>query len=221
LSGYQNDHPIVLKLTLDESSLEKEMTALKAFSDYGGISILNYQKDALLLKRAIPGTALKNHPKAIQIACAVISRLNKAPIPANHTFPHVIDWLSILDNSWNMPVKYLEKARILKKQLLTFSYPITLLHGDLHQGNILLDNSDWLVIDPKGVIGFPINETWACVEDLDNDLKYIANFFDYPLDQVIQWYYVHLILAVCWQLEDNLDPSLFLNLARSVYPMIG
>jgi streptomycin 6-kinase len=33
-----------------------------------------------------------------------------------------------------------------------------LLHGDLHQDNILSQGDDWLVIDPKGVIGFPINE---------------------------------------------------------------
>lgn len=82
-----------------------------------------------------------------------------------------------------MPTEYLEKARILKNQLLSISYPEVLLHGDLHQKNILLNNDHWLVIDPKGIIGFPINETWACVEDLDNDLKYISNFFGYPLDQ--------------------------------------
>lgn len=221
LSGYQNGYPIVLKLSLDESSLEKEMNALRAFSGYGGISVLNHQRDALLLQRAVPGTTLKNHPKAIQIACAVISNLNKAPIPATHHFPHVTDWLSTLDKSWKIPVEYLEKARSLKKQLLKISYQEILLHGDLHQDNILLNNNEWLVIDPKGVIGFPINETWACVEDLDNDLKYISNFFGYPLHQVIQWYYVHLILAACWQLEDNLDPSLFLSLARSVDPMVN
>lgn len=220
LSGYQHEHPIVLKLTLDESSLEKEIAALNAFSGYGGVSVLAHQKDALLLERAVPGTSLKGHPKAIHIACSVIKSLNQAPIPAHHDFPHVANWLNTLDKSWNIPIGYLKKARELKKQLLKSSYPEVLLHGDLHQDNILLHHNKWLVIDPKGVIGFPIHETWACVEDVNNDLQYIADFFGYPLDQVIKWYYVHLILAACWQLEDGLDPSLFLNLARSVDPML-
>ncbi len=216
LSGYQASQPIVLKLSLDEASLENEITALNAFSDYGGITVLNHQKDALLLQRAVPGTSLKGHPEAIQIACRIIKNLNRAPIPTEHRLPHVIDWLSTLDKPWRIPDQYLGKARKLKEKLLKIPHPEVILHGDLHQDNILSHNTDWLVIDPKGVIGFPINETWACVEDLDNDLKYISDFFGYPIDQVIQWYYVHLILAACWQLEDNLDPSLFLNLARSV-----
>lgn len=216
LFGYQAGQPIVLKLSLDEASLEKEVDALYAFSGYGGVTVLNHQKDALLLQRAVPGSSLKGHPAAIQIACRIIKNLNQASIPTKHNFPHVIDWLSTLDKPWKIPIELLEKARKLKAQLLKIAYPEVLLHGDLHQDNILSHNNKWLVIDPKGVIGFSINETWACVEDLDNDLKYVADFFGYPINQVIQWYYVHLILAACWQLEDNLDPSLFLNLARSV-----
>lgn len=216
LFGYQAGQPVVLKLSLDEASLEKEIDALYAFSGYGGVTVLNHQKDALLLQRAVPGNSLKGHPKAIQIACRIIKNLNKAPIPAKHNFPHMIDWLSTLDKPWNIPLQLLEKARKLKAELLKNAYPEVLLHGDLHQDNILSHGNDWLVIDPKGVIGFPINETLACIEDRDNDLKYISDFFGYPINQVIQWYYVHLILAACWQVEDNLDPSLFLNLARSV-----
>jgi streptomycin 6-kinase len=95
-----------------------------------------------------------------------------------------------------------------------------LLHGDLHQENILSNGNSWVVIDPKGVIGDPIHEIWACVEDPIYDLKFLASYFGYSLQDIVEWYYVHLILASCWQAEDGLDTSLFLTLAQSVLPMI-
>jgi streptomycin 6-kinase len=58
------------------------------------------------------------------------------------------------------------------------------------------------------------------VEKPGYDLKYISENFNYPYEEVVQWYYVHLVLAACWQVEDNLDPSLFLDLAQSVRSMI-
>ena len=76
------------------------------------------------------------------------------------------------------------------------------------------------MIDPKGVIGFPINEVWACVENPNHDLRYISENFGYPFNDVVKWYYVHLILASCWQAEDNLDPTLFLKLAYSISSLI-
>jgi streptomycin 6-kinase len=67
--------------------------------------------------------------------------------------------LATLDKEWKIPINILQKARTLKEHLLAkMSALPVLLHGDLHQDNILSQGDDWLVIDPKGVIGFPINE---------------------------------------------------------------
>jgi len=224
LDGYQRDKPIVLKLGLDELSLSKESKALKAFADYGAVAVLDHTNDALLLQRAVPGSLLKKHfPKdsqsAIKIACDVTKKLHQAPLPKTNDFPHVKDWLKTLDKEWNIPRFHLEKARTLKNTLLEAQGAQILLHGDLHQDNILLDGKDWLVIDPKGVIGSPINEIWAFVEDPETDLIFISKYFDFDPGDVIKWYYVHLVLAACWQVEDRLDPTLFLNLAGSVISM--
>lgn len=225
LEGYQNDKPIVLKLSLDELSLSKETKALESFADYGAIAVLGHTKGALLLQRAMPGNRLKaKFPKgnqdAIKIACEVAKRLHQAPLPKHNHFPHIKDWLVTLDKEWNIPRFHLEKARALKNILLKAQGALVLLHGDLNQGNILSNGHDWLIIDPKGVIGSPINEMWAFVEDPKNDLIFISQYFDFKHEDVIQWYYVHLILAACWQVEDHLDPMLFLNLAESVVSMI-
>jgi streptomycin 6-kinase len=71
----------------------------------------------------------------------------------------------------------LERARKLKKELIKKdSGRKVLLHGDLHQENILSNGNDWVVIDPKGVVGDPIHEIWACVENPAHDLKFLATY---------------------------------------------
>lgn len=96
-----------------------------------------------------------------------------------------------------------------------------MLHGDLHYDNVLKHQEGWLIIDPKGVIGYPINEVWAYCMDMEEDTKFIAAFFNYDLNTVRYWYFVHLILAACWCLEDNLPPDKFLNLATKAYDLFN
>lgn len=225
LEGYQRGAPIVLKISLDESSLDKEAKALAAFANYGAVKVLAHTKEALLLQRAVSGNLLKaKFPKgnqnAIKIACDVAKRLHQAPLPKGNHFPHIKDWVATLDKEWNIPRLHLKKARSLKNILLETQNTSVLLHGDLHQDNILSNGNDWLIIDPKGVIGYPINEMWAFVEDPKSDLLFISQYFGFNHDDVIQWYYVHLVLAACWQVEDHLNPTIFLNLAESILPMI-
>jgi len=149
------------------------------------------------------------------------SKLHQAPIPSKEGFPAIEEWLATVDKEWDLPKDHLERAHNLKnKPIKKDSGRKVLLHGDLHQENILSNGNDWVVIDPKGVIGNPIHEIWACVEDPSHDLKFLATYFGYPFQDIVEWYYVHLILAACWQAEDSLDASRFLTLAQSLLPMV-
>ena len=67
---------------------------------------------------------------------------------------------------------------------------------------------------------YSIHEVWACVENPQQDLKLLSAYFAYPFKDIAEWYYVRLILASCWQVEDALDASRFLTLAQSILPMI-
>jgi len=218
LEGYQKETPVVLKITLNELALSREVQCLAAFSNYGAATVLNHTNDALLIQKAIPGKILKTYfPKgdqnAIKTSCEVMKKLHQAPLPKEHNFPHIQDWLALLDQEWDIPSSYLQQARKLKTNLLAQQTDLVLLHGDLHQENVISNGDDWLVIDPKGVIGYPINEIWSFVEDPQKDLLFIAEYFNFPFLHVVQWYYVHLVLAACWQIEGHLDPKLFLDLA--------
>lgn len=224
LEGMQGNIPVILKLSPDADLIDKEAVALNAFKGFGAVSVLGRKEGILLLERAIPGDLLKNSfpkEKRIEIACEVIGRLHQAPVPSKEGFPAIEEWLAVVDKEWDIPRDHLKRACKLKKKLIKKdSGRKVLLHGDLHQENILSNGNSWVVIDPKGVIGDPIHEIWACVEDPSYDLKFLATYFGYSLQDIVEWYYVHLILASCWQAENGFDASLFLTLAQSVLPMI-
>lgn len=225
LSGFQGTSPIILKLGPDGETLQKEAAALRVFEGFGAIKILEQQEGALLLERAVPGTSLKTYlPKrdteAIQIACQVTRKLHQAPAPPEGSFPHIREWFKALDRRWDIPQQYLEKARRLLNHLLENPSAPVLLHGDLHHENILQNDKDWLVIDPKGVIGAPINDVWAFIVSFEMDTQFAADFFNFPLEDVRSWYFVHLMLAACWNVEDKVTPNLFLSLAERTYPLV-
>ena len=233
LSGFQETQPIILKLGLDGEGLHREAQALRAFAGFGAVKVLDEEEGALLLERAVPGTSLKDprDQKVIQIACQVTQKLHQAPLPCG-SFPHIRDWLKALDHGpefiaarttgdvRHQIAAYLEKARHLRDKHLENSLTSVLLHGDLHPENILQNGQDWVVIDPKGVIGSPIHEVWAFITDFETDTQFVADFFAFDLKEVRELYFVHLMLALCWSIEDGTSLNPFLELAEKVYPRV-
>lgn len=226
LTGFQDTKSVILKLAPGADILKQEADALQAFAGYGAVSVLGQADGALLLQCAMPGRSLKGcfpekSGKATVIACAVMQKLHCAPLPPNKRFPHMNDWLGALDQDWDMPIHYLKKARMLKKQLSATISESVILHGDLHHDNVLADGDDWLVIDPKGVIGVPIHETWTFIDDAERDTQIISETFGYAAHHVRQWHFVHLVLAAIWNLQDRTSPKFFLDLAEKTYPVIA
>lgn len=236
LSGFQGTQPIILKLGLDTEGLHREAMALRAFDGFGAVKVLDEEDGALLLERAVPGISLKNYfskrdPRALQVACQVTQKLHRALLP-KRSFPHIRDWFKALDHNPEFIAArttgdvrhqieaYLEKARHLRDKLLENSTELVLLHGDLHPENILNNGNDWMVIDPKGIIGAPIHEMWAFIRDFETDTQFVADFFAFDVYQVRAWYFVHLMLAVCWSMEDGTSLNPFLGLAEKVYPLV-
>jgi streptomycin 6-kinase len=230
LSGFKLTIPIILKIGLDVQAMQREAKALKAFLGFGAVNLLDQSDGILLLERAIPGDSLQSYfPKkddmAGQIVCDVIKKLHQAPLPAAG-FPHVADWLQTLDKAWNIPSQHLQKARLLCDHLLTTSAAPVLLHGDLHHDNILRSGNDWVVIDPKGVIGEPAYEVAAFIRNpfpellSHNDSMQIIrsriNLFAETLNlddqRILDWCFVQAVLAWAWALEDRICSENFRKL---------
>jgi len=225
VSGVQGEHPIILKLGLNSAGLKQEAAMLRCFRGHGAVKVMRKEENYLLLNRAVPGVSLEgsfplDDLKAVDIACQVMKTLHQAKIPMEHEFPHITDWLSVLDKNWGLPKSHLQKARQLRDGLVAKSSPDVLLHGDLHHSNLLQDGHEWVVIDPKGVIGEPAFELAAFIRNPvpkllehpkpdDLILSRISRFserLDVPKEKIIHWSYVQGVLAWAWALGDHCDP---------------
>ncbi|PPE03400.1 aminoglycoside phosphotransferase family protein [Holospora curviuscula] len=239
LSGFQGDNPIILKASLDSEGLAREAFALKCFAGYGAVKVLVEDNGMLLLERAIPGVSLKSYfpnqeHESIEIACGVMKKLHQENIPKDHPFPHIKDpgyaggfaeasWLAALDKDCLIPDGYLQKARKLRGELLQTSKPDVFLHGDLHHDNILQNGDDWMVIDPKGVIGEPAYEVAAFIRNpipellhhadattiIHNRITQFSELLGIPAKRILDWCFVQAVLAWAWALEDGCDISYF------------
>jgi streptomycin 6-kinase len=233
LSGFQGDKPIILKLGLDLDSLKQEAFALKCFENYGAVKVLEQEGGFLLLERALPGASLKSYfpnkdVESIKIASDAMAKLHQAKIPTFHNLSHIRDWLSVLDKEWEIPHHYLQEARQLRHTLLQTSEPNVLLHGDLHHDNILQNGDDWLVIDPKGVIGDKTYEIGAFIRnpmpdllDLDNApsiiryrITHFAKYLELSESRILDWCFIQAVLAWVWALEDHCSADHFKRLIK-------
>jgi len=245
LSGFQGQQPIILKLGPNIDGFKQEAEALKGFAGFGVVKVLAEGEGMLLLERAVSGVSLTSYfPEkdndAIRIACKCLKRLHQAQITQDHVFPHIENWLIALDKHWEIPENYLQKAKLLRNDLLNTSSGSILLHGDLHHDNMLQNGDDWIVIDPKGVIGEPAYEVAAFIRNpmpellmhkdvstiIDNRITQFAKILTLSKQRIIAWCYVQSVLAWAWTLEDNGDVSYFKTLTalfsqsinNSVYP---
>lgn len=227
LTGFQGEKPIILKLSFDHAALKRETEALKSFSHLGGLRVYETSEGAILMEQAIPGESLVTHfpskdSEAIKIACQVIKRIHQAPLPSEDIFPNLEDWLSTIDKDWALPNRLLAKARALKTKLIQNKSKRVLLHGDLHQDNIIQHGERWCVIDPKGIIGDPIFDKIGCIVReplgalleqpnqqaiIKRRIDIISNEFNLDSQRLLEWTFVQCVMACCWFLEDQHDPA--------------
>lgn len=233
LSGFQEAQPIILKLGLDIDGFKREAAALMAFEGFGVVQIFSENTGLLLLECVVPGMSLKSYfpekdDEAINITAKVIKRLHKAPMPSTYAFPHIKDWLTTLDGDLKIPVQTLQKAREIRDKLLRTAIPDVFLHGDLHHDNILQNGNDWVVIDPKGVIGEPAYEVAAFIRNpipellthddapniIHNRVIRFAELLELPSQRIIDWCFVQAVLSWVWAIEDGCDASYFEHLTK-------
>ncbi len=221
---------VVVKVCSPTGEFGREAEALRLFSGHGMVQLLAYDTDdeALLLERLEPGTLLrtvKDDAQAISIAATVMRKMWR-PAPVQHPFPSVSDWgrgfvrlrRHYGGSSGPFPVDLLEEAEALFAELSATMAPPVLLHGDLHQDNILAaSRQPWLAIDPKGLIGEPAYEVGALLHNPLPDLleapqpgrllrrrvDQLAEELGFDRARVRSWGVAQAVLAAWWTVEDH------------------
>jgi streptomycin 6-kinase len=168
----QNGAPIVLQVCFPDKEFFTEAEALRIYDGRGSVRLLavDLEGGALLLERLLPGAALESmvdDQQATHIAARVMQTLWR-PAPQESAFPSFATWIknmarlapSLVEPHSAFPARWIERALSLFVDLSDPHVELVLLHGDLHQGNILSAGREpWLAIDPKGVTGEPVCET--------------------------------------------------------------
>jgi len=222
--------PAVLKLSFPgDEEFETEAAALAAFGGRGACRLLGLDLDrgAMLLERLQPGrplTAVGDDEEATAVAAGVMKTLWR-PAPPDQGFPTVSDWSRGFERlrrrfyggTGPMPEKLVGEAETLFGELLASEDDLLLLHGDLHQENILsAGRRAWLAIDPKGVVGEAAYDTAALLHNpvgaldapdpkglLERRLDVLSGELGLDRARLRAWGLAQAVLAAYWGLEDG------------------
>jgi len=228
---------LVLKLCFpfeEETATERE--ALRLFDGRGAVRLLDSDEEraALLLERLEPGTKLaamcETDDEAATSAAASVMRSLRLPAPDAHDFPSVERWGRGFEShrarfdggAGPIPARLFEEAETRFRELCDSADESVLLHGDLHQENIIAARREpWLAIDPKGVVGEPAYETGALLRNPNTQIlswpnlsrvmarriRQLSDELGFERERVRGWGLSQAILAAIWSCEEDADPT--------------
>jgi streptomycin 6-kinase len=218
--------PAILKVLSPISDEADAPRALAHFAGRGAVRVLAEAERAVLLERAVPGSALTDlvaegrDDDATRIIADIAAALHVGDPPDG--FPTVEDWADGFRRQRErghhrlLPPAMLDRAETLFREMAASQAGRFLLHGDLHHDNILLGERGWLVIDPKGVTGEPAFELvmalgnphllWPFAADRKVMARRVAIFSErlaLDRDRILSWAFAQMVLCACWHIEDG------------------
>lgn len=198
----------------------------------GVVRVLAHATDALLLERVCGGESLIDMARggrdddASRVLCNVAARLHA---PRTRTVPELMPlcrWFESLTLGANAHDGVLREAAGVAEELLARPQDITVLHGDLHHGNVLDGGTrGWLAIDPKGLLGergFDFANIF-CNPDFDiattpgrlvRQVAIIGEAAHLDRHRLLAWIASWAALSARWHLEDGTNPDTALAVAR-------
>lgn len=220
----------ILKIGGDAVSLASEFSALTEMKEKACCQVYDFDDENVLLleERISPGTALKQEPgwerRAVTFA-QVFEAIHVAPRDAKR-YNSYLNWVkeasrSVQDHSNKQLAEGMCRAVDIAVKMFAKYPERVLLHGDLHHENIVRNVSgNYVVIDPKGVVGPPIfdiprfllNELDEREDSLERfhinrmieKLSYLLGF---PADDIYQLFFMEIMLANTWLYEDGEEIS--------------
>ncbi|GCE31641.1 hydroxyurea phosphotransferase [Dictyobacter alpinus] len=228
--------PVVIKVCLPSDEFALQHEALRICDGHGMVRLLDAhdEDETMLLERLEPGhmlSTVEDDAEAFSQAAAVMRQIRQ-PVPAQHSFPSIQDWGRGLveartyysQNSGPIPLKLLDEACRLFAELAASQAEPVVLHGDLHQENILsAERAPWLAIDPKGVIGEPAYETGSLLRNethkvfnapqpirvMARRVDQLAAELGFERERIRGWALAQAVLSVWWDFDEPGFPNVF------------
>ncbi|GIP36091.1 hypothetical protein J2TS4_53010 [Paenibacillus sp. J2TS4] len=187
-------------------------------------------ENGVILEEGIqPGNRLREDnslDKRLSVFCSLYKGLHIAPAKVE-IYPTYTEWVSRITEymSTRHDCKelylYMKKALDICLSVSALYSQKMLLHGDLHHDNILLGHDgEYIIIDPKGVIGDPVfdvprfilNEfgdeiTPDLYKKMNGIISILEKNLNIPNEILRQCLYVETAMGVCWSVEDGSTPE--------------
>ena len=231
LPVHSNNGPAMLKVARAEE--ERRGNHLMAWWDGAGAArVFAQEDDALLMERLGDDGALAamarngSDNEASRIICDVATRLH-APrhLPAPEVMPLSI-WFADLRSAADQHGGIFATAAATARDLLDDPRDITVLHGDIHHGNILRSRErGWVAIDPKGLLGErgfdfanifcnPDAATATLPGRLARQADLVAAAGMQERRRLLPWILAHAGLSAAWLIQDGAKPDSRLTVAE-------
>jgi len=213
--------PCVLKICIPGPEVATEIHCLRAYGGRGYCRLWAYDSadDMLLLERVTPGNQLWEVTDHRKRAWHMAQTIKNLPIPwdGHGEYPTYETWLlgihrTITSMGLDDVLFYLDKALEIYRELRTRYRRACLLHGDLHQENLLLNaQGGYTVIDPKGVVDDPVmetarflmNETPCPAEKILEMAGIMSPILNVPVKDMLRGMFVDAALGHSWSLEEH------------------
>jgi len=216
----------ILKLCVPSTGINSEIAVLRSFNNVGYCRLIDTEPDKgiMLLEQIEPGTTLthiKDEAIAVTIISDLIIEMHRSNPVVNYPFQTADDWyddlLALQKRFGNndFPESLFSNAVAAYQSVKSNPQQQRLLHGDLHQENILLSgNGKYKAIDPKGIIAetgcelIPFLTNIPLKRDIssifDKCISIFSNKLEIDKERIIKWGAFRSVLSVYWKIEDNL-----------------
>jgi streptomycin 6-kinase len=216
----------VLKISDRAEEARRLGDVLRAFDGVAVVRPGDVIDRAVLMERLRPGhsaaelVAHGRDDEATAVVADVIRRMSPR-MPPDGT-PTVLDLASAFrayrpTGDARISSGQVDDAERVYVELCDSQRDVRLLHGDLHQGNILFDDvRGWVAIDPKGVVGEVAYEVGASLRNpvehpeivasatsVKRRLQILEAALGLDATRMIRWAYAQAVLAAIWLVEDE------------------
>lgn len=213
----------MLKVAYDDDARRREPVALRALRG-PVVRLLEQRPEGLVLERLEPGRPLADtgaDDETVTRLLGTTMRQLWAPVPPGCPLPTAEQECAPLHDpaaTAPLPAGLVEAARTALARLLAGSPPPVVLHGDLHDDNLLSsdDGRGWVAIDPHGVVGDPAYDVGpVLLNPLDGEparlvrprLDQLARLLDLPRSRLAAWGVVRCVLSEAWEVQDSGRPD--------------
>lgn len=221
-------------LKIGHPSFGTIVTELRVLREYGGrrfCRVFDADPDnGVILEQSVePGRPLREESDLdtrLAVFCSLYEDLYVEPAKAD-LYPTYTEWVNNITAYMSTRpdctqlYEYMEKAKELHESVSAAYTRRLLLHGDFHHDNILRgENGEYVLIDPKGVVGDPVfdvprfivnefgdDRTEETARHINNILRVLEQRLAIPDNVLRQCLFVETIMGLCWCVEDGPPPG--------------